>query len=68
MQTKSGITILLEAKGDDRDNSDSERKCRLGKEWESQAGSKFAYFMVFDKNEVNGAYTLDRAKELISKM
>lgn len=68
LQTKSGITILLETKGDDRDNSDSERKCRLGKEWENQAGKSFAYFMVFDKKEVNGAYTLDKAKELIRKM
>lgn len=68
LQTKSGITILLETKGGDRDNSDSAGKCRLGNEWEKQAGRDFAYFMVFDKKEIKGAYTLDKAKELISSM
>ena len=68
MQTKSGKTILIETKGDHLDGSDSEAKCRLGNEWERQAGNDFAYFMVFDKKEIKGAYTLDKAKELISKM
>lgn len=68
LHTKSGITILLETKGGDRDNSDSAGKCRLGNEWEKKAGDKFAYFMVFDKKEIIGAYTLDKAKELISGM
>ena len=68
MQTKSGKTILIETKGDHLDGSDSEAKCRLGNEWERQAGQDFAYFMVFDKKEIKGAYTLDKAKELISKM
>ena len=68
MQTKSGKTILIETKGDHLDGSDSEAKCRLGNEWERQAGQDFAYFMVFEKNEIKGAYTLDKAKELISKM
>jgi type III restriction enzyme len=68
MQTKSGKTILIETKGDHLDGSDSEAKCRLGNEWERQAGQDFAYFMVFDKKEIKGAYTLDKAKELISRM
>jgi len=68
LQTKSGMTILLETKGDHLDNTDSEAKCRLGTEWERQAGKNFAYFMVFDKKEVTGSYTLDKAKELISGM
>jgi len=68
LQTKSGMTILIETKGDHLDGSDSEAKCRLGNEWERQAGKEFAYFMVFDKKEIEGAYTLDKAKELISKM
>ena len=68
MQTKSGKTILIETKGDHLDGSDSEAKCRLGTEWERQAGQDFAYFMVFDKKKIEGAYTLDKAKELISKM
>lgn len=63
--TKSGITVLIESKGDDRDNSDSEKKIRLGKSWESKAGSNFKYFMVFDKKEVAGASTLDNFLKLI---
>jgi len=57
--TKSGKIILLETKGDDRDNSDSEAKIRLGKAWEQKAGKNFKYFMVFDKKEVDNAHTLD---------
>lgn len=68
LQTKSGKIILIETKGDHLDNTDSEAKCRLGTEWEKQAGQNYAYFMIFDKKEVAGSYTLDKAKELISKM
>lgn len=68
LQTKSGKTILLETKGGHLDNTDSAAKCRLGNEWEKQAGNDFAYFMIFEKKEVDGAYTLDKAKELISGM
>lgn len=68
LQTKSGKTILVETKGDHLDGSDSEGKCRLGNEWEKQAGHNFAYFMIFDKKEIDGAYRLDKAKELISTM
>ena len=68
LQTKSGKIILIETKGDHLDNTDSEAKCRLGTEWEKQAGQDYAYFMIFDKKEVAGSYTLDKAKELISEM
>lgn len=68
MRTKSGKTILIEAKGDHLDNTDSEAKCRLGSEWEKLAGPDFAYFMIFDKKEVAGSFTLDKAKELINQM
>ena len=52
LHTKSGIIILLETKSGDRDNSDSAGKCRLENEWKKQAGKDFAYFMVFDKKEI----------------
>ncbi len=68
MRTKSGKTILVEAKGDHLDNTDSAAKCRLGNEWEKLAGNNFAYFMVFEKKVVDGAYTLEKAKELINGM
>jgi len=68
IQTKSGKTIVLETKGDDRDNSDSEMKIRLGAAWANKAGSNFKYFMVFDKKEVSGAYKLDEFIKLISQI
>ena len=68
LRTKSGKTILIETKGDHLDGSDSEGKCRLGNEWEKQAGNDFAYFMIFDKKEVDEAFTLDKAKQLINEM
>jgi type III restriction enzyme len=65
IQTKSNKTIVLETKGDDRDNSDSESKIRLGKAWERKAGNNFKYFMVFDKKEVADAHKLDDFLKLI---
>ncbi len=47
VKMKNGVILLVEAKGDDRDNSDSRRKLELGKSWESKAGSdQYSYFMV----------------------
>jgi len=66
--TKSGKVILLETKGDDRDNSDSASKCRLGNKWAEVAGKDFSYFMVFDKKEVPGSYSVSKAKELIRQL
>ena len=68
IQTKSGKTIVLETKGDDRDNSDSEMKIRLGAAWANKAGSNFKYFMAFDKKEVSGAYKLDEFIKLVSQI
>jgi type III restriction enzyme len=66
--TKSGNALLVESKGDDRDNSDSERKLALGKEWERLAGTKFKYFMVFQSREVEGAWPMAEAMRLIARL
>ena len=66
--TKKGNLVILETKGDDRDNSDSQAKARLGNLWASLAGPSFKYFMVFDKNAIEGAYTLDRFKEMMEAL
>lgn len=66
--TKSNKIIVLETKGDDRDNSDSEAKIRLGKAWERKAGNNFKYFMVFDKQSVTDAHKLDDFLKLIKEM
>lgn len=66
VRMKSGVTLLVEAKGDDRDNSDSRHKLTLGKIWEAKSGAdNFGYFMVFDKNPIDGALRLD---EFISRV
>jgi type III restriction enzyme len=65
LRTKSGKTVALETKGDDRDNTDSELKLKLGKLWESKAGAAFKYMMVFDNNPIEGAERLaDALKKL----
>jgi type III restriction enzyme len=68
IQTAKGNSILLETKGDDRDNSDSQKKINLGKAWEQKAGSKFKYFMVFNSREVEGAYKLDEFLKVIREL
>jgi type III restriction enzyme len=61
LKTKSGKLLIVETKGDDRDNSDSELKLKLGKLWEARAGSNYRYLMVFESNSVAGAEVLSDA-------
>ena len=65
VQLRSGITVLLETKGDDRDNSDSRAKVELGRTWANKAGEQYRYFMVFDKQQMDGAVTI---KELLQRL
>jgi len=58
--TKNANVILVETKGGDRDNSDTERKIELGRRWqevsgETVGGRKWRYFCVFDKDPMSGA-------------
>lgn len=62
---KSGKTILIEAKGDDRDNSNTREKVDLGRTWASAAGDQYRYFLVFDKQQMDGTVTL---KELLQRL
>ena len=68
IKTKSGKIIILETKGDDRDNSDSVRKLKLGNAWEKQAGRQFRYLMVFDNKPIDGAHKLADALGLLSQL
>ena len=68
IRTKSGKIIMLETKGDDRDNSDSKRKLKLGRHWQSQCGANYRYFMVFDSVELDGAYTVDGVIDIIKNL
>ena len=55
VKMKSGKILLVESKGDDRDNSDSRAKLELGIRWAAQAGEMYRYFMVFSNQEMDGA-------------
>jgi len=68
--TDSGKVVLIEAKGDDRDNSDSAAKLRLGRKWADKAGEKFQYFMVFQNRDLklDGTYALDEFIGIMKKM
>lgn len=65
VKLRSGHTLLIETKGDDRDNSDSAKKLELGKTWAHKAGEMYRYYMVFDKKAMDGAVTV---KDLLGKI
>lgn len=73
--TKSKNIIVVETKGDDRDNSDSKDKLKLGKIWEAQAnqiahetGYRYHYMMVFESNPIEGAHTTGDVLKLIEAL
>jgi type III restriction enzyme len=73
--TASKNIVVIETKGDDRDNSDSKDKLRLGKVWESQAnqlshetGYRYHYMMVFESNPIEGAHLTSDALALIAQL
>lgn len=68
VKTKAGRVIALETKGDDRDNSDSELKLKLGKLWEAKAGRNYRYMMVFENNAIDGAERLADALAKIRQL
>lgn len=61
VMTTLGNVVIIESKGDDRDNSNSQHKLNLGRKWADKAGERFRYFMVFENNDwkLDGSYTLD---------
>nr|WP_286948128.1 DEAD/DEAH box helicase family protein [Pseudomonas sp. UBA6718] len=65
VRLQSGMTVLLETKGGDRDNSDSAAKIELGQQWEAHAGRTFRYRMVFESNPPAGALSWAEACELL---
>jgi len=70
VMTQKGTLVVIEVKGDYRDNSDSERKLRLGRKWADKAGDSYRYYMVFDKLNWSkeGAYDLSDFVELIKRL
>lgn len=68
VQLNSGMVVIIETKGDDRDNTDSRMKVDLGRKWANKAGDKYRYFMVFDRREMEGAITLPQLIDRLSRM
>lgn len=66
--TKKGTIIMLEAKGDDRDNSDSKRKVRLGKTWAQLAGPNYKYMMTFENRRLEDAWPLEETLNKVSQL
>jgi len=52
--SKTGKIIIIETKGDDRDNSDSAAKCRLGNKWAELAGKIFHTSWSLIKKQLTG--------------
>ena len=68
IRTHAGRTVIIETKGDDRDNTDSEQKRKLGKLWQAKAGAGFHYMMVFENNPVAGAERLSAALHKLAQL
>lgn len=66
--TKRGKILLIESKGDDRDNSDSTRKLKLGTAWANRAGNDYRYFMVFENNPIDGAFKIDELVKVVGQL
>lgn len=73
--TEDKNVIIIETKGDDRDNSDSRNKLKLGKLWEVQAnqithetGYRYHYMMVFESNPMEDALLASEALKLIGSL
>ncbi|KJR46482.1 hypothetical protein UF75_3147 [Desulfosporosinus sp. I2] len=70
VMTQKGTLVLIESKGEDRDNSDSAKKVRLGRVWQHQLGQKYKYFMVFRDRQfqLEGASQLDEFMSIIKSL
>ena len=66
--TEKGNLVLLETKGDDRDNPDSYEKNRLGKTWAEMSGDKYKYFMVFQTKKVEDTYNAKGIIEVMQRL
>ncbi|GAA4461663.1 DEAD/DEAH box helicase family protein [Nibrella saemangeumensis] len=68
LYTQKGTIIVLETKGDDRDNSDSAAKNRLGRTWAERAGKNYKYFMVFETKRLDDTHTIAEVKDLVGRL
>ncbi len=64
----NGMIVVIETKGDDRDNSDSKRKVDVGLKWAADAGPTYRYFMVFEHNRIENAIDVQELIEILKGM
>ena len=65
---ESGKIVLVETKGDDRDNSDSRDKIELGRYWANKAGDDYRYFMVFENVNLDNAISVQELINYLGQM
>lgn len=68
VKTAKGKIILIETKGTHLDGSDSISKLHLGNKWAASAGENYRYFMVFEKERLDGAKTISDLLEIVSAL
>lgn len=68
--SKAYAALWQEKKGDHLDNDESKAKAKIGHQWDTLAGSKFRYFMVFQTKSPDypGAYSYDRFMEIVKEL
>lgn len=67
--THSGKIILIETKGEQLGNAESEEKLEIGRKWADKAGEQYAYFMVYEHHAPTAeAYSLDDFISLLKGM
>ena len=65
VEIANGTIVIIETKGDDRDNSDSKNKFDLGLKWEADGGNSFKYCMVFEHNRIDDAVDVQELLEIL---
>lgn len=70
VRTESGKLLLIETKGDQRENSESREKAETGAKWAEMAGRMYKYYMVFEtKNPgYNGAYSYEEFMRIVKEL
>ncbi len=68
VKMKSGVTLLIETKGDHLANAETADKLWLGNKWADLAGDNYKYFMVFQSKEVDGAITIKTLLQLLDNL
>ncbi len=73
--TENKNIIIIETKGDDRDNSDSKDKLKLGTTWADRAnqlsyqtGYTYHYMMAFESNPIEGALVVSDMLKLLCEL